>query len=511
MSANATPDQDEQLTETLERKRATDPPKLVHRDDEAGVDVRGPYHRLDRRRGSITRCYTVTYTDPPGSPRAQDRRKEQRRTKAAAEGRARELAANVRAGASAQAGARRHEPVSALLEAHLDPAKHPKGRRGGRPTGWSSARTLEGYRTTARWVRSLVGDLPCSELGRPLSGRGDALDGLLPFAAVLYSMEVAGLAASTRRTNYNHLRGIVTFGREHGFLPPHVDPLGLVVEPLVEPYEHDLPVRFVPPAEIPTRAAIDALAEIYGGWHQRRPRWSPTYAWRWAQMPLVVAHSGLRLSEMLAVRACDVLLDGPYPRIRVHWQADRDGQRKPPKHGSRRAAACPVWLQPVLEQLVAVAEAAGGPDALLWPALLDPSKPVRHDAFTTSYFHPQAAAAHELLADRGLGGWAYEDVPQWEAPGVPRLNASGEQVIRREFTHTIGSLRHHYASVALAPVEQGGWGASIADVSKWMGHRSKKITHDMYQGCLPEAVSHHAEATRTDPHQPVTLDAAPHR
>lgn len=149
----------------------------------------------------------------------------------------------------------------------------------------------------------------------------------------------------------------------------------------------------------------------------------------------------------------------PAPAHPVHGHADRDGQRKPPKLGSRRAAACPVWLQPELEQLVAVAEGTGGPDALLWPALLDPREPVRQDAFTTSYFHPQAATANKLLAHRGLGSW----------------------------------------------------GAYIADVSKWTVHRSKQVTHDMDQGCLPEAVSHDAQATRVDPHQPVTLDAAPHR
>ena len=216
-------------------------------------------------------------------------------------------------------------------------------------------------------------------------------------------------------------------------------------------------------------------------------------------MPLVVAHTGLRFGEMLGLRACDVTLDETNPAVTIDWQIDRRGQRVRPKHGSRRRARYPLWLQPMLAELVALAVADGGPKALLWPSLFDRAKPVRYDAFSKSYFHPQAAEAHARLAAAGKRGWEYEHRPQEEAPGVPRLRADGTPVVRREFIHTMVSLRHYYATIALAPSEQGGWGAAVHSVAKWMGHSSPTVTWDMYAAELDTALAHHLEATRVDP------------
>ena len=483
----------------LEARRAAEPPQLVYTDDEFGVRVRGPHHKRDRRRQSLTRSYAILYSDPPHSPNEADHRHEQRRTKGKAVARAREIVRNFRQGARSDAAPRRHERLDVLLEANFDPANHPKGRLRGRQAGWGSVRIRENHRTLANWIRPLIGTVACEELATPLSNRADALDGLLPFAAVLHSMAVAGLAASTRQTHYRNLQGLVSFGRRAGFIPPDVEPLAGVVQPTVPRPRVGVPERWVPPEQIPTRRSIDVLCEVYRSWHERRRRWSEAYCWQWAQMPLVVAHTGLRFAEMLALRARDVSLDPDDPRVTVEWQIDRAGRRLPPKHGSRRSARYPVWLQPVLARLVAQASAQGGPDALLWPSLFDPTRPVRHDAFTDSYFHPQASVAHQRLVEEGKRGWEHDDVPEFYAPGVPTLRADGTQVVRRKFTHTITSLRHYYATIALTPGEQGGWGAAVHSLAQWMGHSSPQVTWEMYASHLDTARIRHLEATKVDP------------
>lgn len=487
------------LEAKLADKRAGEPSKRVFDDDDFGVRVTGPYFRADRRRDTVRRSYTISYTDRPHSPRRQDRVQEQRHNQGKATGRAREVVANFRNGATANAAPRRHDPMDVLLADHLDPANHPKGHCDGRLTGWSSPRTRDNYVSLARWVSPLIGGLPGWALGTRLEGRGDALDGKLPFEAVLYVMDVAGLATSTRHTYYQCLSGLASYGQQTGYIPPDVNPLAGVVKPVAPKARTGLPARWVPPEAIPTREGIEALSSAYRQWHHHRRRWHPEYCWRWAQMPVVVAHSGLRFGEMLGLRACDVVLDPTNPHIKVLWQIDRDGTRVPPKHGSTRDARYPVWLLPVLEQLVDVAVRGNGADALLWPALLDSNKPVGHDSFTTSYFHPQARLAHQLLAQQGRTGWEYADVPQFHGPGAPKVTKTGRQVVQREFRHTINSLRHYYATIALAPRDQGGWGASVHSLAEWMGHTSPLTPWEMYASHLDTATAHHLEATQTDP------------
>ncbi|WP_246530782.1 tyrosine-type recombinase/integrase [Streptomyces bathyalis] len=68
--------------------------------------------------------------------------------------------------------------------------------------------------------------------------------------------------------------------------------------------------------------------------------------------------------------------------------------------------------------------------------------------------------------------------------------------------YTPGSLRHFFASTALAN------GVPIHEVSRWLGHRSIKTTIDVYGHLLPSAWDRCREALK-HAMRPIPVDAAP--
>lgn len=503
-TAHHEPDKARPESKLAERKKSK-PAKVQYYDDETGVKVQGPYHRV-RTSGTISSFYVVTYYDPPQLRDPEHRKTEQVKTRVGAVQRGRQVATNLRAGAGADAAPNRTEPVRELVAVFLDPSRHPKGMRDGRPVGWSSTRTESNNRDTMlNWVVPIIGELRCELLGTKVGyddGRWVAsADGQLPIDHVLGAMGRAGLAASTRKTHLAHISGLLSFARDNGWLPPGCDPLDGVIRPLVSSKGTDLPDRWIDPeTEVPTRLAINVLGEVYGDWHGCRSRWTEEYAWRWAQMPLVVAHTGPRLMEFLAWRASDWMLDIDEPYVLLREQLDRVAdhagylRRRQTKHESLRVVQVVPWLVPTMQRLKELAVAAGGPDAPIWCALSDPTKHVRHDSFSQSYFRPQATEAHRRMVEMAKKdpsirvGWNFVDVPQWQEPGVPKVNKRGNQIVRRQFDHTMKSLRHYFATWCLAPRADGGLDAPIKTVQRWMGHSSPQVTWEMYLAHEPGEV-----------------------
>jgi integrase len=155
----------------------------------------------------------------------------------------------------------------------------------------------------------------------------------------------------------------------------------------------------------------------------------------------IMAGTGLRISECLAVRR-DGFLDGG-KRLRVREQVSRAGGYGPLKgrrSGEYRDVPVPAWLWAKVSEH-AGADRAGG---YLFPG-----------ATYSSYRHRFNAA----VADAGL------------LEGF-----------------TVHQLRHLYASKLLTS------GVPITDVSKWLGHRDINVTHQIYSHLVPESWDRAREA-----------------
>lgn len=162
-----------------------------------------------------------------------------------------------------------------------------------------------------------------------------------------------------------------------------------------------------------------------------------------------LAYTGLRVNEALALRVGDI--DWEHNRVRVArtWMDDGEGGQTlaPPKNGKPRWAAAPGFIMATLQQLT-----DGQPE----------------DAWV--FRAPRGG--HIWLRTWRMRVW-YKAVRNagMEDGGV-----------------TIHSLRHTYASIAIAN------GADVKTLQKQLGHASATITLDTYAGLWPERLGQVADA-----------------
>lgn len=153
----------------------------------------------------------------------------------------------------------------------------------------------------------------------------------------------------------------------------------------------------------------------------------------WAPDALTVySRTGLRLGELAALSAADVLADG----LRVERTYHGAGRFGPPKNGRARIVECSPGTRRVLERLV---DQATPPDRWLFPGRA--GRPLSPAAIESAF--RQAAAIAQL-------------------PGH----------------YTVHSLRHTYASLLLAH------GAPAQYVQAQLGHAHYAITVDLYGSWL---------------------------
>ena len=165
-----------------------------------------------------------------------------------------------------------------------------------------------------------------------------------------------------------------------------------------------------------------------------------------------LAYTGLRVGEALALRVGDV--DWARSRVRVArtWTDDGKGGQMigPPKNGKPRWAAAPASVMDLLRPLT-----AGQPDdAWLFRAARE--GPIWLHNWRTRVWY-------KALRDAGM-----------EDEGV-----------------TIHSLRHTYASIAIAA------GADVKTLQRQLGHSSATITLDTYAALWPERLEEVASAVET--------------
>ncbi len=307
----------------------------------------------------------------------------------------------------------------ALVDHYLDPTRRPARGR-----AWSARHREEQQAYCQRFVSPVIAGVELRHLSRA------------HFSQVLAQAPTASVAAHLRRC----CSAMVAAGLEDGLLLARQDVLRGVCwsPPGVEcPEDEQLPGRFVDQAEIPTAAAVHALAAAT---RERSGVW-----WRELQI-LVVAYSGLRWGEMAGLTADRV--DPARRCIVVERQVVETRHELslgPPKNRRRRTTMYPARTPEGLD-LAALVErrlAGLGPDELMFPS--PRGHWPRRSNYRRNTFAPAAAAA----------GWP--------------TNPDGRQV------WTFHSLRHVFATWALAQP-----GARIEDVSRLLGHSTVRVTQDLY-------------------------------
>ncbi|MEA2826822.1 MAG: hypothetical protein QOG43_1261, partial [Actinomycetota bacterium] len=275
-------------------------------------------------------------------------------------------------------------PAELLVTHYLDPARRPvRGR------AWSARHREEQEAYCRRFVSPVVAAAELGQLSR------------LHFNAILAQAGSASVAAHLRRC----LSAMVGAGLEEGLLLARQDVLRGVrwAPPAGEGSDDEAgDGHYVEEAEIPTSAAVHALAAAAG---ERSGLW-----WRELQ-PLVVAYSGLRWGEMAALTGDRV--DPTRRRITVDRQVvetRHDLALSLPKNRRRRTtmypAATPGGVD--LAALVARRVAEVGPTGLLFPS--PKGHWPRRSNYRRNTFEPAATAAGWPKGNDGRRLWTFHSL-----------------------------------------------------------------------------------------------------
>ena len=252
--------------------------------------------------------------------------------------------------------------------------------------------------------------------------------------------KAAGLAESTTGRVVRVMAGIAKMGREHGYLPAGCEPTRGVYR-----YRR----AAVDLAELPTADDIERVAVAAA---------TVTDTW-WRKLQVYTgAYSGLRIGEVLGLKVRDVDLAEGKLRVERQQLATPGGALAPPKRGSKRMTIFPEWLDDDYRALVAGRVG----DEPLFPATEG-----GHELYSTFLglrWRPATIRAEWPRSDDGRGyRWSYHD------------------------------LRHYFCTWALA---SDGLALDVADVSRFAGHSSPKMTWEVYVQSRPDRFSRAREASR---------------
>lgn len=362
--------------------------------------------------------HRIVWYDPPDSKLPQHRNTTSRKSPAEAERVARRVAKQLVLGHNVEKGDMLVSEIAKLWAAPDAHAWKPKYRD----------KVVGCYN---RFLAQPLGNLRCRDLSPVV------------FRRVLIGMEKQGYSDSYRQDVGATMRNLVSFMQAEGHV--HGDPMA-GVSYSVTSSEAGESVHLVEPDEIPTWEQIQdvsiRLAFDSGQW------------WR-ALQPMVGAWSGLRLGEMLALRAWDVKLDENLIRVeRAIVQPDsQPAYIDQPKHGKRRWTIFPGFLRDALERRMEEALSESS-DAWMFPG---PS-----GGWDTNFgqrrFRPAAlAVGFELRSDGRL-------------------------------RHSFHSTRHFFCTNALLPRDDGGLGLPVAEVAMLAGHASADFTMRRYVAARQNAL-----------------------
>jgi integrase len=162
---------------------------------------------------------------------------------------------------------------------------------------------------------------------------------------------------------------------------------------------------------------------------------------RWYVFILVLLHTGCRRGEVLGLKWPDIDFENKRIRIRRGWV---HGRTSTPKARKRRDRAREVAITPAMELSLRGLRTFRDRDSRSW-------------VFHTRTGRPVDGTTIQRVWDRMRGHMAEEGIPQY----------------------TLHSLRHTFATLSLLG------GKSIMWVSRQLGHKSVKVTLDVYSHVLP--------------------------
>lgn len=262
---------------------------------------------------------------------------------------------------------------------------------------------------------------------------------------LLSKMEQEGLARSTRRYYLQVLRGIASYGiRRKLLVESPCEGVKVAARGRGGVRVAGQSTEYIDPSTLPTAEDIEKLAsameEVAPGDHRRL-------------QVLLSAYSGLRVGEMLALKAKHVDLSGGTIAVREAAQSQSGNQRDvaAPKGRKVRTTIFPEWLDPMLAERLAEL----GPNDLLFPGY-DGRLEV-YATFTKERFGKARDAC-------GFD-WRWHD------------------------------LRHFFCTWALAPAPDG-LGLPVQDVALFAGHHSPSFTYSVYVGVQGDAVARARRASR---------------
>ena len=332
------------------------------------------------------------------------------------------------------------QPVSKLIDAWLDPSR-PRARV------WS-LRYRQGLEYLDRtYLRPMIGNLRCRDL------RDSHLQPILDAAP----------SESEAKRIKRVLRSMLRWGYDSGYLPTNADRLlvqvhwrGKTVQTVSAIGSDPMAVT---PDSIPTHEAVESLRQAI---HEL-----PDSAPHDALMVALAAYSGLRLGEILELRASDIDTSKRRIKVRRQWldATTSPGQVSTPKWGKTRTTIYPIDT-PAGYALAAAVRARvrqvsrQDPDGLMFPAPRGGHWVQRN--FYARRFDPACEAAG------------------WPMVTQTRRRRDGKAMKEKCKAWTFHSLRHVFCTWLLWECE-----ASPADVAKAAGHASPETTLRVYANDLP--------------------------
>ncbi|MBV9253656.1 MAG: tyrosine-type recombinase/integrase [Actinobacteria bacterium] len=210
----------------------------------------------------------------------------------------------------------------------------------------------------------------------------------------------ARVAPSTAQHIGACMRALVTFAHKTRWLTRDLDPMWKVKYSLKANHQGEA-VGFVDREALPNDeqcdALFDAMADLGGA--------------TWALAARLASRSGVRWSELIALRARDIEF-APYRRVRVERAAERtkmseEPQFKLPKNSQRRVTIFPASLSEDLEAHVRTTRRLTGDDAVLFGT--DHGSITDHRTFLR-LFHDAGRAAGWPMKSGHLTVWRPHDL-----------------------------------------------------------------------------------------------------
>jgi integrase len=278
-----------------------------------------------------------------------------------------------------------------------------------------------------------------------------AMSGLHSWVACVDGCYRAGRARNTVTALVRMLAALGAFGVTHGYWPADSEPWGSARRrrDVLRSYRWDGEAEGdggITLDEVPSWRDIEKLAAAM----EER-----TGQWRYGAAVIVAAASGVRQCELLALRVEDLHLDAG--TIRIERQIDR---------------------------------------YQLWPAVTTPKRNKKRITIFWAHVRPVL----ERLVEEAIDGWLFAPPPgvtRWADMFGHRLDDAS---VAAGFDWPAHYLRHHFASVSLAPRDAGGYGLDVADVSRWLGHSSSRTTMDTYRQPQSGSAAAARGATSQPPH-----------